>query len=74
MIQQSGHFEYDTNLEGFYNYQLYGEQHIQEEGGQFNEYGYVAYQGALTLGELMRDDPAEQHQQGQGPQMGGISC
>ena len=74
MIQQSGHFEYDANLEGFYNYQLYGEQHIQEEGGQFNEYGYVAYQGALALGELMRDDPAEQHQQGQGPQMGGISC
>ena len=73
MIQESGHFEYDANLEGFYDYRLYGEQHIQEEGGQFNEYGYVAYHGTLTLGELMRDDPAEQVQREQGPQMGGLA-
>ena len=73
MIQQSGHFEYDANLEGFYNYQLYGEQHIQEEGGQFNEYGYVAYQGTMTLDELMREDPAEQYQREQSLQMGGMA-
>ncbi|MDE7244756.1 MAG: antirestriction protein ArdA [Oscillospiraceae bacterium] len=73
MIQQSGHFEYDANLESFYNYQLYGEQSIREENGQFNECGYVAYHGTLLLEELMRDDSAEQYQQEQGPQMGGIS-
>ncbi len=71
MIQQSGHFEYDANLEGFYNYQLYGEQHIRREVGRFCDYGYVAYQGTLTLDELMRDEPTEQCQQG--PQMGGMA-
>ena len=73
MIKESGHFEYDANLEGFYDYRRYGEDHVREECGQFNECGYVAYQGTLTLDELMRADPAEQSQQDQGPQMGGLS-
>ena len=73
MIQESGHFEYDANLEGFYDYRRYGEDRVREECGQFNECGYVAYHGTLTLDELMRADPAEQYQQEQGPQMGGLS-
>lgn len=73
MIQQSGHFEYDENLEGFYNYRLYGEQHIKAEDGQFNECGYVAYHGTMALEELMWEEPAEQYQQEQGFQMGGFS-
>lgn len=39
------------------------------EVSQVNELGYVAYHGSLTLEELMREDPAEQHRQ----EMGGIS-
>jgi len=73
MIRESGHFEYDENLEGFYNYRLCGEQRIQAEGGQFNQCGYVAYHGTLTLEELMRADPAEQYQREQELQMGGLS-
>ncbi len=65
MIQKSGHFEYDENLEGFYDYRRYGEQRIREEGGQFNECGYVAYHGTLSLEELMQEDPAEQYQREQ---------
>ena len=72
MIRESGHFDYDENLEGFYDYRRYGEQRIQEEGGQFNECGYVVYQGAVPLEELMRDNPEEPCRQG--PQMGGLSC
>ena len=71
MIRESGHFEYDENLEGFYDYRRYGEQHIRQEGGQFNECGYVAYQGTVPLEKLMRNIPSEQCQ---GPQMGGLSC
>ena len=37
MIQESGRFEYDANLEEFYDYRLYGEQRIRREGGSFNE-------------------------------------
>ena len=70
MIRESGHFDYDENLEGFYDYRRYGEQHIQQEGGQFNELGYVVYQGETPLEELMRGAPTEQWQ---GPQMGGLS-
>lgn len=70
MIQESGHFDYDENLKGFYDYRRYGEQRIQQEGGQFNELGYVVYQGETPLEELMRGAPTEQWQ---GPQMGGLS-
>ncbi len=73
MIRESGHFEYDENLDGFYDYRRYGEQRVQEEGGQFNECGYVSYHGTLTLEELMAEEPAEQCQQEQGPQMGGLA-
>ena len=72
MIQKSGHFDYDDNLAEFYDYRRYGEECIRAEYGQFNECGYVAYQGTLTLSKLMQDDPAEQYQQEQGPRMGGM--
>jgi len=65
MIRESGRFEYDENLEEFYDYRTYGTQRVQEEGGQFTECGYVAYHGAMTLDELMHGDSADQHQQEQ---------
>ena len=69
MIQQSGRFEYDPNLEDFYDFQGYGRQKVSAENGQFNEYGYISYHGILTLDELMLQDPAEQYQK----EMGGIT-
>ena len=56
MIQESGRFEFDENLDSFYNYKQYGEQQLQLEDGQFNEYGYVAYHGTMSLEELMTED------------------
>ena len=72
MIQLSGRIEIDENLEEFYDYKQYGEQQIQQEGGQFNEYGYVAYLGTIPLEELIKDTHAESNWQG--PQMGGQLC
>lgn len=72
MIRESGLFDYDEELDGFYGYRRYGEQRAQKEGGQFNECGYVAYHGTMTLEELMREDPAEAYQREQGLQMGGL--
>ena len=69
MIQQSGHYEYDENLEDFYNYGDYGVSRVLREAGVFVDRGYVSYHGALTLDELMRDDPAENYQQEQELQM-----
>ena len=65
MIQKSGHFEYDENLDEFYNYGDYGVQRMLQEDGVFTNHGYVAYNGTLTLDELMRDDPAESCRQEQ---------
>ena len=69
MIQQSGQHEYDKSLEEFYNYGDYGVKKLLQEDGVFVDRGYVSYHGALTLDELMRDDPAENYQQEQELQM-----
>ena len=45
MIQESGHFEYDPNLDEFYDYERYGLQHMDQESGMFTNRGYIAYQG-----------------------------
>ena len=65
MIQKSGHFAYDENLEDFYNYSDYGVNRMLQEDGVFVDRGYVSYHGTLTLDELMRDDPAESYRQEQ---------
>lgn len=70
MIQDSGHFDYDSNLDAFYDYEKYGQQRIQQEQGIFTERGYIAYQGTLSLDELMRKEPAEQYQREQDESMG----
>ena len=73
MIQQSGHYEYDENLEDFYNYGDYGVKRILQDDGVFVDRGYVSYHGTLTLDELMRDDPAESYQQEQEAKLEGMS-
>ena len=75
MIHDSGHFDYDSNLDAFYDYEKYGQQRIQQEQGIFTERGYIAYQGTLSLDELMRKEPAEQYQRerDESMEMGGLS-
>jgi len=72
MIQDSGRFEYDSDLDEFYDYEKYGKQRMEREYGEFNSYGYVAYYGTMSLDDLMMEDPAEEYRQGQDFQMGGI--
>lgn len=73
MIQASGHFEVDPNLEDYIDYQSYGERRIREESGLFGDRGYVAYLGTKPeINEIVaRNIPAEQMEQG--PQMGGLT-
>ena len=73
MIQQSGHYEYDENLEDFYNYGDYGVKRMLQEDGVFVDRGYVSYHGTLAPDELMRDDPAESYQQEQEAKMEGMT-
>ena len=72
MIQESGHFEYDENLEGSYDYEKFGLQRMEQESGMFTDRGYVSYHGTMSLEELMMEDPAETFREEQGLQMGGM--
>ena len=53
MIQQSGRFEYDENLDAFYDYEKYGTERMNEEDGMFTGRGYIAYKGYTSLAEIM---------------------
>ena len=68
MIQESGHFEYDPNLDAFYDYAGYAEQRLKEQAGEFTLNGYVSYHGTMSIDELIMEDPAEQTMK-----MGGLS-
>ena len=53
MIRQSGRFEYDENLDAFYDYEKYGAERMNEEDGMFTDRGYVAYKGFFRMEEVM---------------------
>ena len=53
MIRQSGHFEYDENLDAFYDYEKYGTERMNEEDGMFTDRGYVAYKGFFRMEEVL---------------------
>jgi hypothetical protein len=45
MICDSGHFEYDPNLEDYIDFKRYGQQKIKNECGAFTKRGYITYYG-----------------------------
>jgi len=53
MIRQSGHFDYDENLDAFYDYEKYGTECMNEEDGMFTDRGYIAYKGYTSMEEVM---------------------
>ena len=53
MIRQSGRFEYDENLDAFYDYEQYGTERMNEEDGMFTDRGYIAYKGYISMEEVM---------------------
>lgn len=57
MIEESGHFEYDPDLEDFYDFEGYARQRMRQEQGQFVEGGYISYQGLQSMDEVMAGFP-----------------
>ena len=64
MIQQSGRFEYDENLDEFYDYEKYGLQRMAEEDGMFTDRGYIAYKGYISMEEVMNGDQSSRMEMG----------
>ena len=67
MIQQSGHYEFDENLDEFYDYEGFAQQRMSEENGMFTDRGYIAYKGYFSLEEIMEGG------QGGSIEMGGMN-
>ena len=59
MIQQSGHFDYDENLDEFYDYEGYALQRMDEETGMFTDRGYIVYKGYINLKEVMESSQSD---------------
>ena len=53
MIRQSGRFDYDENLDDFYDYEKCGTERINAEDGMFTDRGYIAYKGYISMEEVM---------------------
>ena len=64
MIQQSGRFEYDENLDAFYDYEKYGAERMNEEDGMFTDRGYVAYKGFFCMEEVMNGSQSSHMEMG----------
>ena len=69
MIRQSGHFDYDENLDEFYDYAKYGVERMNEENGMFTDRGYIAYNGDISMEEVMESGQTDR----MGFQMGGLT-
>ena len=67
MIRQSGRFDYDENLDEFYDYEGYALQRMDEEDGMFTDRGYVAYKGFFRMEEVMSGSQSSHME------MGGLS-
>ena len=67
MIQQSGRFEYDENLDAFYDYEKYGMERMNAEDGMFTDRGYIAYKGYYSMEEVMNGSQSSRME------MGGLS-
>ena len=64
MIRQSGHFDYDENLDAFYDYEKYGTERMNEEDGMFTDRGYVAYKGYYSMEEVMNGSQSSHMEMG----------
>ena len=67
MIRQSGHFDYDENLDAFYDYEKYGTERMNAEDGMFTDRGYIAYKGYTSMEEVMNSSQSSRME------MGGLS-
>ena len=65
MIRQSGHFDYDENLDAFYDYEKYGTERMNEEDGMFTDRGYIAYKGYISMEKVMNGSQSSRMEMGE---------
>lgn len=56
MIIDSGHFEYDENLEEYIDFEKYGSRRLKWENGAFTDQGYILYHGYnMELSQMLSE-------------------
>lgn len=68
MIADSGHYEYDSELDSYYDFRKYGEERSARENGMFVPTGCVSYHGFISIEEVMAGSETERMDM----KMGGI--
>jgi hypothetical protein len=56
MIQKSGSYKYDEDLEDFYDYEMFGNHLLETQEGKFIDCGYVGISDDVTLFEILKQD------------------
>ena len=64
MIRQSGHFDYDENIDVFYDYEKHGTERMNAEDGMFTDRGYIAYKGYTSMEEVMNGSQSSHMEMG----------
>ena len=64
IIQQSGHYEFDENLDDSYDYEGYAQRRINDENGMFTDRGYIAYKGYFSIEEVMDGGQSDRMEMG----------
>ena len=64
LIQDSGEYSYDPELEDYYQYELLGEDRVENERGLFLDGGYVGIKDDIEITDIIDE---------YGPKMGGLS-
>ena len=64
LIQDSGEYSYDPELEDYYQYELLGEDRVENERGLFLEGGYVGIKDDIEITDIIDE---------YGPKMGGLA-
>ena len=64
MIRQSGRFDYDENLDAFYDYEKYGTERMNAEDGMFTDRGYIVYKGYYSMEAVMNGSQSSRMEMG----------
>ena len=64
IIQQSGHYEFDENLDDSYDYEGYAQRRMNDENGMFTDWGYIAYKGYFSIEEVMDGSQSDRMEMG----------
>ena len=59
LIAESGDYNYDADLDNYYNYEAFGEDYLGEQAGRFTEHGYVGINDWETVQHYLSSDAME---------------